>query len=716
MADVDLVDQKELKRLVETVENVEEYMRPNFNRWHMFRKFTFKTSITEEDKTVSTLLNKPMLEFNMGEAYVSRLRGEFFKQEPSIEVMAAYDQNINPVLIKTVEGHMRSLLCDANNDSFEYDVYTDILTGGFSVIEVFPEYTHPMSIEQTLRVRRTFDPTLCGFDPMAQLSHKGDGQYFFKLTPMNKRAFEEKFGVAIESTDFMKNATLGHFNWYYATQKEDVVMVCDFYEKKHVKMRIVRLNNGETKPESEYKMLLKNWNKEGRTDLPPAQIGKPRDTQVVKIIRHRFIEKRILSTEETTFKDFPLIWVDGNSVMLRDDVNQSVQLMTRPYLYHAKDLQRLKNFAGQNLANSLENIVQHKFVIAKESIPLEQDYRDMLTNIQLAGTVIYNQYADNDPNKPLNPPREVQLVPAPPEVMTSFQGADGMMQAILGSYDASLGINEQEISGIALMEGASQSNAAAMPYVAGYLNGLNQVAQVALQQFPIIYPKEFPRSIPVKNMEGQKSFANINTPGGINFDYEDYALNVRVKAGVNFSVQKSRALQQIFSMCQASPTFAQFINSMCLDVLVDNMECKGADILKARAPVFMKQLQQQQNQPNPEMMKVQNEQMKIQHSIQQDQMDNQFRAQELQNQKQTTLTDAIRTVLQAQEQHDKSMVQLQKVNVEHFAKQAELAIEAHKTKHEIAHNHVKLAHEMKMNEMEQAQKMRETKQNQAKGE
>jgi len=48
--------------------------------------------------------------------------------------------------------------------------------------------------------------------------------------------------------------------------------------------------------------------------------------------------------------------------------------MTRPYVYHAKGAQKLKNFAGITLANEMENIVQHKFMIAKEALPKEQDW------------------------------------------------------------------------------------------------------------------------------------------------------------------------------------------------------------------------------------------------------------------------------------------------------------------------------------------------------
>ena len=55
----------------------------------------------------SRLWGSLQLEFNILEAYVSRLLGEFSKQEPSIEVSAENPENADPQTIEVVEQHMR---------------------------------------------------------------------------------------------------------------------------------------------------------------------------------------------------------------------------------------------------------------------------------------------------------------------------------------------------------------------------------------------------------------------------------------------------------------------------------------------------------------------------------------------------------------------------------------------------------------------------------
>ena len=111
----------------------------------------------------------------------------------------------------------------------------------------------------------------------------------------------------------------------------------------------------------------------------------------------------------------------------------------------------------------------------------------------------------------------------------------------------------------------------------------------------------------MRTAEGKRAYQVINDPQSeqsIEINYRPHELNVKVEAGVNSSIAKQAALQQIVNMMQASPLFAQFINTMGLETILDNMDIRGIDSLKQKSVEFMQQLQQQQeaaaNQPKPE--------------------------------------------------------------------------------------------------------------------
>ncbi len=585
-----------LNNLKKTVEEAQEYFSENVDRFNEFIKFVFKSSMNQQEVAALLTTGRPTIEFNILEAYISRLRGEFAKQQPSINVRAADGVPLSYLTpeftetLRVLEGHLGAIFAESSNDMLAYNIMTDQLAGGFSVVKVMTDYVNEMSFEQKICVTRVFDPTLCFFDPLARDSHKGDGRYCGELSPMTREAFEEQYGKdAASKMSFTRS--LAGFSWSFKNESEDIVMVCDYYEKKCKREKIVKLSNGHTVLERNYKKFLEVWEQEAHIEQPPVPVGEPRITTLETICRYRFCESKVLEYVETDYKHLPLVFVDGNSINITEA--GSTGQMTRPYVYHAKGIQRLKNYAGQSLANELENTIQHKFIVAIESIP--EDYQTAYQNVQKADTLVYNHFLDSrSPDVQLPPPREVNRTPIPPEISQTFRMSDEMTQTILGSYDGAAGINRDNMSGIAFARSALQSNNASMPYVVGYIKALNRVAQIVLDLIPKYY--RTPRSLPIILPDGKRSHVEINKKGSIYMNYDPNSLEVKVETGVNFAIQKEIALNTITSLMQASPIFGQFMNEHGLQILLDNIEIRGIDGLKEKAARFEEELAQQRQQ------------------------------------------------------------------------------------------------------------------------
>ena len=607
-----MVAKKHTDKLDEIKKNIEaahEYFLPNVERYNQFMKFVFETSLSSDDHTKLDVLQKPAVEFNILEAMISRLRGEFAKQEPSIVVRASEGvrvEELTPEFLRTlqvIEAHLREIFFDASNDSLEYNIYSDLLAGGYSVVYIYTGYINELSFEQNIKVSRVFDPTLTGFDPLARESHKGDGNFCFQLVPKSKEDFEEEFGAGMASNmKFAKSNHVGNFNWSYLNQDQEIVLVADYYCKKKKKEKLVKLSNGHTIVKKHYDRFLELWNQQGFIEQAPIIIDE-RDTVIETIDRYMICEDKVLSHKETPYKYLPLVFIDGNSVIIRDSEDGASSQMTRPFVYHAKGVQQLKNFSGQTVAAEIENMVQHKFMVAVESIP--EDYADAYKNVQQASTLVYNAFYKDNPEVPLPPPREVQRTPTPDIVQMTFMGTDQVTQTILGTYDSILGTNDKQISGVAIQQGAMQSNAAAIPYLQGYIKGVNRIAQIITDLIPKYYVT--PRSLPIKHSDGKRDYQIINhpnNPDSIDLSYNPNSLQIKVEAGVSSAVQKQVALEQIIKMMQSSQLFAEFINTQGLETMLDNMDIRGIEGLKAQAVEFMKQLQeqkaQQAQQGNPE--------------------------------------------------------------------------------------------------------------------
>ncbi len=601
------------------IENWHKYFNKNYLRYNEFMKFVFETSISNADQTALDVLKKPSLEFNILESQLSRLRGEFSKHEPSISVRAAdgiRPEDLTPEFIKTMEviqGHLDEIFFNSSNDAFEYNIYSDILAGGFSAAHVYTDYVNEMSFEQNIKIERAFDPCLTFFDPLARESHKGDGEFCGYLIPKTRAEFEADFGAeATKSMKFTRQNIEG-FNWTYKNQSQEIVLLADYYCKVKKREKIIKLSNGHVILKKHYDDLLEEWNSQGFPEQAPVIISE-RETIIESIDRYWICEDKILKHDKTFYKYLPLIFIDGNSVTIKAAADGASEQMTRPFVYQAKGIQRLKNFAGQTVANEIENMIEHKFIVALESIP--NDYIEAYKNVQQAGTLAYNAFYKGDVNVPLPAPREVTRVPTPPLVESTFLGTDRVTQTILGTYDSILGVGDKEISGVAIQQGAMQSNAAAIPYLQGYINGINRLAEIALDLIPKIYVT--PRTIPVKKADGKRTYQLINqndNPDSIDFHYDSNNLQIKIEAGVSTGVQKQVAIDKIIGLSQAIPAFGDFINSMGLETILDNLDIRGIEHLKAQAGVYMKQLEEQkkmaaenpQQDPVIEATKIQTE-------------------------------------------------------------------------------------------------------------
>lgn len=704
--------QEQLERIKTSVRRSHEYFKPNYDRYNEFRRFVFESSLTGDEITLLSSLGKPQLEFNILEAYISRLLGEFSKQEPDIEVSADDPDKADPMMIKIIDYHLRHTLTDANNMHTRYEVYKDLLSGGFSALKVSTDYTNPMSMHQQINIERCFDPTLCGFDQLARYSHKGDGRFCFELFPKSKEDFEAEYpDIDIEQLSFRRD--FAGFNWSYMNDQTKTLIIADYYEKKKKETKIVQLVDKSVITLDKYNKMLDEWSDFA---APPGLIGKPRKTVIEKIVRYRCIENQVIEYVETDFDMLPLIFVDGHSVMIKTPNNGNVRQVTRPYVYHAKGAQRLKNYAGIAWANEIENTVQHKFIVAKEALPKEEEFLEAYKDVQKANVLVFNSVYESNPELPIqNAVRELQRNPMPPEISQAFTGSDSLIQNILGSYDASLGINNNQLSGTAIVEAATQNNATAMPYIVGYLHGYQRAAQLYVNLMPKYYTT--PRTIPILDQDGRKGYVKINQDDGLEMadSYDSNEFNVTLKAGASFQVQKQKTIQMIQQASQMSPAIGQFIADKGIGFILDNMEGRGIDQLKQEVESWqqeqqkqkaaMMQMQQQQASQNPAAMKMQVDMAKLQQQSAKDQKQFQVDMQELELKEAKLLSDA-------KTDQDAHEVQLIKAQTERFAKEVDLAI----SKKDMHHRHAKdmydyhhtvtdadRAHELASKQMKQSQ-------------
>ena len=697
-----------LKRAKENIERAIIYWKPNARRFHRFQKFCFKSQLSPADKSSLNTAQKPCLEFNIVNAPLSRQVGEFSRQEPSIEVRKQWGAEVDPQVIEVVDGHIRHIFDEARKRNTQYNTYRDVMSGGYSNFKVHTEYAHEMSTDQVIKVCRSTNPTLVGYDPMAREVDKSDAEWAFELFPMDREQFKRDHpDIPLDQLSFLKFD--GEFNWSFRNQDQYVIMLADYYEKVKTKKRIVRLADlsqftpevrqafRQTMLKSDYKKAMQEWDSSYHVEQAPQPVEE-RESEFIHVRRTRLIENRIIEEKDTSFRHLNLVFVDGDSVVIQDDDTASMEQFTKPYIYHAEGLQRMTNFTGQVIANDFENMIQNKYMIAEEALPQQEDALDAWRTPQKADLLVFRAFSATNPDQPLPVPQNVARVGLPPEVLASFNTSMQMLQNILGSYDASLAQNEQEISGTAIVEAATLSNGAAMPYIVNYMQSLTQVANIIVDLIPKYY--RTPRTIPIIRKDGTKDYVPVNQEGGVDLNYDSNALHVMVEAGVNFAIAKNKALQQIIMLMKVSPEFAEFMNDVGLETLLDNIEFRNADLLKDKVKAWQQQkAKQKEQQPDPEAMKAQAmvQQLQMKQGIEQGKLQNEMRKTQLKGEeisskatldaerlvleKEKQENERIRTLMEARETQQKNRVEIAKAHAEEVRARADLHLKAHDQEH-----------------------------------
>ena len=541
-------------------------------------------------------------------------------------------------MLEFLAGHARDILASPQNNQFGRAIYSDTTGGGFAGAEVLTRYKSDDSFDQEVAFEWDSRPCLMGFDPMAQQKHKGDGRYCFKCIPVTVEEFDLLFDEGkkdksskvkyssikktrkvntsapeggLEAGLMEKYSNVGsasptfeEFSWGYRNGTQKLVMTVEFYEKEYYDKKINLLSDGSVATDEEYEQLKEMYD-DPSIPLEAPVITRDRTVRCYRLKKYTVYQDGILGEpEETDFDYLPLVFFDGNSRMVMDSAQMMYRQECRPYVYHAMGAQRWKDFCMQTAANEVENMVMSKFVMALEAMPDAEAFRLPYVNPQAASVLFYQLLNDQDPSQPLPGPREVQRTPTPSIVMESFNAADRVIQQVLGSYDTQPAM-QSDLSGKAMMQGQLQSGGAADPYLQNYILSLNQVLLVYFSMLPKYI--DTPRSMPVRGLDGKRSFKMINdenddSPIMMNYKMSDF--DITLEAGPSAAVQKQLAIEQLTGIAKSFPVLGGFIENEAGGVVFDNIEMQGSEALQEKYARYKERTEKQSQESQEEQKQL----------------------------------------------------------------------------------------------------------------
>lgn len=570
-------EQEELNDLKDKVLSWAKYFEENIKRFNDHKSKVFIDCMDKTDETALQSMDKPTLRFNVIEAYVSRLAGEFASLDPQASIMSSSD-DVSAEQIDSIKNIARGIFFNSQADMIKNKIYRNQLAGGFDAFKLMTDYENDDSWNQCIKIGKVYDPTLIGFDIYAQDSHKGDGDFCFEIIPLTVDKFKQEFpDVNIKDIKFNSPSNYG-FAWNKIDNYgQKIIYVIDMYVKKVKKIRKYLLANKQTVTPSQYKKMALDMSlSPDPSDILPAIIQSDK-REVTTIVRKRFIETKILKKEKTNFTILPIIFVDGNSETIQQ------KQTTRSYVYNVLDAQRVKNITMNNFCDEITSYRRSTIIAPLRSLPIDDPALMIpFTNPQKSyASYTYKDVDDKDGSQ-IAPPTILPRSAIPPELLQGYSLMDDSIQGMLGSYDSQLQLqNSGDLSGKAIINAATQSNSAAKPFMINYIASVNQLYKGIVSMIPLIYVHE--RNIPVMDGRGNKRMQAINddSDDAVNTAYNPNLLNVYVEEGPSFQLQQQDALDTLNTVSQSNQNIASILATpQGTAVILDNINVNGIDTLK----------------------------------------------------------------------------------------------------------------------------------------
>jgi hypothetical protein len=614
-------------------------------------------------KAARDAAGRPALSFPRCHTFVQQVSNEARQNKPQVKFVASEDEDKD--LATVYEGLARHIQYDSDAQ-VAYETATEYSAGGgFGYHGLITEYCDDESDDQDLKVR-TFPDPFSVYGLLIPYIMGVEADHGFVVSHLTKEEYELQYpdsDMAGECFDW-DNAKSAYGDWV-----------------------------GEKVRIAEYWVV----EKERKTN----KLGRVYYSKTVKFYKINACE--IL--EETEWQDevIPIFPVLGKQMVV--DGKPKVFSVIR----FQRDPQQLINLYKSRIAETLSVSSIQPFMADPRQIKgYEKEWANLNRNphaILPVNLIIDGQVV---------PPPQRQVIEAPIQAYSEAAAQEiDDMKATAGIYDASLGSQGNETSGIALQRRQQQSNVTNLHIMDNLERSFKKSGSAVARLLDVIYTTK--RKIRILGADEAPKIVAINQQNkdGKHYKFGEAKFDVVVTMGRAFSTKRMESFDMMTSVLQTSPDLLPMVG----DIFFANSDMAGADQLAERFKKMLPPNLQEQpdgQKPDPEQVMAENAQLKQQMQVLGAQLQDaqnplkveEIRQQSAVEQKKLQL-DHDKTMASAKFEHE---LQMKKMDVE--AKTSTTVMQ-HDTAEAIAQHNSEAAAAMKIYETEAMLKAKQIDRDQA---
>lgn len=466
---------------------------------------------------------------------------------------------------------------------------------GWGYWHITTEFSHPMSFDQDIKIKRVRNPFSVYLDPSIQEPEGSDAEFGF----ITEQFTEEQFKQAYPNADI---ASLHDFQGQGDADKEWItdkgIRIAQYYYRKRRKETLLLVET----PQGPLPVLKKELGALEKAMNKKLTVLSERETDIPYIKSCKINAVEILQQDE-----WPGLWIPIVKV-IGDEVEIDGELFLNGIIRFAKDPQRQLNYMASAETEAIALTPKAPIIVYEGQ--LEGHTKEWeLANVknyaylQISPTTIAGQ--------PAPFPQRLQADPNILAIVNARREAADDLKATTGIFDAQLGARAGETSGKAILARTQQGETSNFHYGDNRRRSIEHNARILVDLIPKIIDTARMQRIIGEDDEQKVIRVNQRFRENGNGKFKHYKLGVGKydvisTAGPSFGSKRQEVAAQMIELTRAYPDLMKIAG----DILVENLDMPKAQELAKRMRKFLPPELQDGQQPIPPQVQMQLEQAK----------------------------------------------------------------------------------------------------------
>lgn len=450
---------------------------------------------------------RPCLQINVLPKYVKQVTGEMKQNKIQVKVYPA-NTKADAEISKIREGMIFDIEYKSSSESIRDQAAESQTACGFGAYRVLTKYRKDDPFKQEIFTELIDNPFSVYLDPAAKDPNYSDAKWGFIINKIPRVEFREQYPDVEEPADLKEAEAIGLKNelWY----EQDNITVAEYFYTVEEKEMLALMSDDsilpKAKAEEEIKIHQENLVRlkaEGQEvdESKIPHIVKEREVCNSKIKWAKITGNNVLEKKDWAGEFIPIILVLG------ERINIEGKVYYRGLIRNAKDPQRMLNYWHTAAAETIALAPKAPWLVTPKMVEgFERDYAEAHQE-----NFPYLKY-NPDPTAPGVTPIRQGLGQVPTAIFAQITQSEENVKAALGMYNADVGDQGRELSGVAIQARQVPGDTATFVFPDNLRRAVLLEGKIINDLLAKIHDTE--QDARVRNIDNSEQFAPINTTVG----------------------------------------------------------------------------------------------------------------------------------------------------------------------------------------------------------